>query len=125
MRRILIRLINSTWSATMLGAALLLLALAPAAKAQNGDVRSYTYATFTDWLNKYRDAKPDFKPGDVLTAKDLPRMAPFIPPGYLEQLNFPEFKAPIIAQVNHRPRQDYMNCTEKYQNQVSVAEDDA
>jgi hypothetical protein len=37
------------------------------AKAQ--DVKSYTRATFDNWLTKYKDAKPDFKVGDVLTAK--------------------------------------------------------
>ena len=59
------------------------------------DVKTYTRATFDQWLAKYKDAKPDFKVGDVLTAKDLERMRPFIFPGYLEQLNFPEFRAPI------------------------------
>ena len=113
------------WLASTLGGALLLLTLASGAMAQGGDVRSYTYTTFTQWLEKYRDAKPDFKAGDVLTSKDLARMAPFVPPGYLEQLDFPEFKATIIAPVNHRPRQDYINCTEKYQNQVRLADDDA
>ncbi len=84
------------------------------------DVKSYTRATFDQWLAKYKDAKPDFKVGDVLTAKDLERMRPFIFPGYLEQLNFPEFKATIAAPVDHTPRQDYMTCTEKYQSQVKL-----
>ena len=48
-----------------------------------------TAETLIQWMNKYRDAKPDFKPGDVLTVKDLPRLVPFIPPGYIEMLNFP------------------------------------
>ena len=87
------------------------------------DVKSYTRATFDQWLAKYKDAKPDFKVGDVLTAKDLERMRPFIFPGYLEQLNFPEFKAPIAAPVDHTPRQDYMACTEKYQSQVKLLPD--
>ena len=42
------------------------------------DVKSYTRATFDQWLAKYKDAKPDFKVGDVLTAKDIERMRPFI-----------------------------------------------
>src|SRR5690242_5272922 len=87
------------------------------------DVKSYTRATFDQWLAKYKDAKPDFKVGDVLTAKDIERMRPFIFPGYLEQLNFPEFKAPIAAPVDHTPRQDYMACTEKYQAQVRLLPD--
>src|SRR3990172_5703037 len=101
-------------------AALVLLLAAPS-WAQ--DYKSYTRETFDQWALKYKDAKPDFKPGDVLTAKDLERMRPFVPPGYLEQLNFPEFKAEIIAPVSHRPRQDYVDCTEKYQGQVKLKAD--
>jgi len=81
MRRDLHRQGCLAWLASTLGGALLLLTLASVAMAQGGDVRSYTYATFTQWLTKYKDAKPDFKPGDVLTSKDLARMAPFVPPG--------------------------------------------
>ena len=87
------------------------------------DVKSYTRATFDQWLAKYKDAKPDFKVGDVLTAKDIERMRPFIYPGYVEQLNFPEFRATIGAPVDHTPRQDYMSCTEKYQSQVKLLPD--
>src|ERR1700687_5890424 len=84
------------------------------------DVKSYTRATFDQWLAKYKDAKPDFKVGEVLTAKDIERMRPFIFPGYLEQLIFPEFKMTIAAPVDHTPRKDYMACTEKYQSQVKM-----
>jgi Protein of unknown function (DUF1329) len=87
------------------------------------DVKSYTRATFDQWLAKYKDAKPDFKPGDVLTAKDLERIRPFIFPGYLEQLNFPEFRMAIAATVDHTPRKDYLDCTEKYQSQVRLQPD--
>src|SRR6266851_9768547 len=91
--------------------------------AKPQDVKSYTRATFDQWLAKYKDAKPDFKVGEVLTAKDLERMRPFIFPGYLEQLNFPEFKMTIAAPVDHTPRKDYMACTEKYQSQVRLLPD--
>jgi len=101
-------------------AALVLLLAAPV-RAQ--DYKSYTRETFDQWYEKYKDTKADFKPGDVLTAKDIERMRPFVPPGYLEQLNFPEFKAEIIAPVSHRPRQDYVDCTEKYQSQVRMKPD--
>jgi iron uptake system EfeUOB component EfeO/EfeM len=50
-------------------------ALLCARPAMAQDVKSYTRATFDQWLSKYKDAKPDFKPGDVLTAKDLERIA--------------------------------------------------
>src|SRR5262249_28505822 len=80
-------------------------------------------AAYDQWLAKNADAKPDFKPGDVLTAKDLERIRPFVPPGYLDQLNFPELRMEIIAPRNHTPRQDFVECTEKYQAQVKLKAD--
>jgi hypothetical protein len=94
-----------------------------AAPVHAQDVKSYTRSTFDQWLAKYKDAKPDFKVGDVLTAKDLEKMRPFVYPGYLEQLNFPEFRMPIAATVDHTPRKDYLDCTEKYQAQVRLQPD--
>src|SRR5271170_1228510 len=77
------------------------------------DVRAYTRANLENWMHQYADAKPDFKPGDVLTVKDLERIRPFVAPGYLEQLNFPELKMRIIASRPHTPRKDFVACTEK------------
>jgi len=50
------------------GAALILL-LATNSLAQTPQV--FTRAEVEQWLNKYRDAKPDFKPGDVISGGDL------------------------------------------------------
>jgi Protein of unknown function (DUF1329) len=75
---------------------------------------------YSVWLHKYMDATPTFKPGDVLTQKDLERIRPFVPPGYLEQLDFPALRMEIAAPEDHTPRQDFMNCTEKYQSQVRL-----
>jgi len=87
------------------------------------DVSQYTYATFTDWLTKYADAKSPFKPGDVFTSKDLDRLRPFVPPGYLEQLNFPEFSGAVEATEDWTPAQQYRNCSERYQQQVKLNPD--
>ena len=109
------------WTA-VLTMALSWLATTPA-NAQ--DFSTYTRATFDQWLEKNKDAKPDFKAGDSLTAKDIERLRPFIPPGFIEQLNFPEFKADIIAAKSHKPRNDYVECGEKHQNQTKLASDGA
>ena len=75
------------------------------------------------WLAQNANAKPDFKPGDVLTAKDLERARPFIVPGYFGQLNFPQLKMEIVEPRSHMPRKDYADCTEKYQAQVKLKSD--
>jgi hypothetical protein len=82
-----------------------------------------TRQTVEQWLTQNANAKPDFKPGDVLTVKDLERVRPFIPPAYFDQLNFPEIKMEIIAAKSHMPRKDYADCTEKYQGQVKLKSD--
>src|SRR6202158_5914104 len=94
-----------------------------ASHAAAQDVKAYTRATFDRWFSKYAEAKPDFKPGDILGSKDLERVRPFMPPGWFEQLNFPEFKMPIMAPRSHMPRKDYQECTEKYQAQVKLNPD--
>lgn len=109
------------WTA-VLTVALSWLAAVPA-NAQ--DFSTYTRVTFDQWLEKNKDAKPDFKAGDSLTAKDIERLRPFIPPGFIEQLNFPEFRADIIEAKSHKPRTDYVECSEKYQNQTKLANDGA
>lgn len=97
---------------------------APAA-ALAADVKNYTRSELDGWFAKYSQAKPDVRPGEVLGAKDLERIRPLVPPGFLEQLAFPELKLRIIAPRDHTPRRDYMECTEKYQAQVRLEPDGA
>ncbi|MBI2962934.1 MAG: DUF1329 domain-containing protein [Deltaproteobacteria bacterium] len=92
--------------------------LASAALAQ--DVKGYTRATFDEWVKKYQDAEPAFKAGDIITQKDLDKLRPFIPPGYIEQLDFPEFRAEIGATGDYSQHPDFMQCTEQYQSQVAL-----
>ncbi len=95
------------------------------ARAQQATQPKHTYTRedYTKWLTQYADAKPDFKVGDVLTGKDIERMRPFVIPGYLEYLSFPEFKMPIVAPIPHTPHPAYMRCSEKYQAQVRLKPD--
>jgi hypothetical protein len=87
--------------------------------------RTYTLQTYIDWMNKYANTKPGFKPGDVLTSADMEKLRPFVPPGYMERLNFPEFKAEIVAPYDNRPSQAFIDCTEKYGQQVTLTPDGA
>ena len=102
-------------------AAAVILCLCSTLRAQ--DVKTYNLDTFHQWVSKYQNAKPDLKVGDVLTAQDMEKMRPFIIPGFLEQLNFPEFELAVQPVQKHTPRHDYMECTEKYQNQVNFKSD--
>jgi hypothetical protein len=95
--------------------------LAPSAFAQ--DARDTTRTDVDRWLAKYGNAKPDFKPGDALTIKDFERIRPFMLPGYVEQYKFPGLRMAIIPARSHTPRKDYVECTEKYQEQVRLKPD--
>lgn len=106
----------------LIAAVLVVCVWSVSANAQN-PVRTYTRADYTKWLEQYADAKPDFKPGDVLTVKDLERMRPFVIPGYLDYLNFPELKMKIVAPIDHTPHRAYVDCTEKYSSQVKLKPD--
>src|SRR3972149_507603 len=75
--------------APLLGAAMAFLgwqatALAQA-QTQMGDTSQYTRQTFLDWFEKYKDAEPEFKPGDVITNDQLEKVRPFMLPGDFEQ----------------------------------------
>ena len=91
----------------------------PATSTQAQDV---SRAEVGKWLDT-RPSAPNFKADDVLSSGDLERLRPFVPPGYLEQLNFPSFKMKVVVVRSHQPRQDYVNCTERYQAQVRLAPD--
>ncbi|HTY54167.1 MAG TPA: DUF1329 domain-containing protein, partial [Candidatus Binataceae bacterium] len=118
MRRSLSRL---PFLALVFGLLTFLLVFGGSARAQ--DLTGYTLQNFLDWFQKYEHAKPEFKPGDTLTSADLEKLRPFIIPGYLEQLNFPEMKLHVMETQSHKPRHDYMTCTEKYQSQVKLKSD--
>ena len=72
----------------------------PATSAQAQDV---SRADVGKWLAT-RPSAPNFKANDVLGSGDLERLRPFVPPGYLEQLNFPSFKMKVVAVRSHQPR---------------------
>ena len=102
-----------TLASLIFGLTAFLLMFSGSARAQG--LTGYTLQNFLDWFKTYEHAKPEFKPGDTLTSKDLEKLRPFIIPGYLEQLNFPEMKLHVMDTQSHKPRHDYMSCTEKYQ----------
>jgi hypothetical protein len=89
------------------------------------DVTQYTQETFFQWLEKYRNAKPDFKPGEVLVMpQDAEKIRPFIFPGYFEELaTAPDLRLEITAPKDHTPRRDYLECTERFQKQVKLKAD--
>lgn len=81
--------------------------------------------TVLKWVEQYRDTKPDFKPGDILTRADLEKLRPFILPGHFAEFHFPEVRFTIIAPRDNSPHPAYREATEKFAGQVRLAEDGA
>ena len=103
--------------------AIVIIATLTASAANGQESKRYDRSVLDAWLAQYADATPSFRPGDVLTAKDVEKLRPFVPPGLLDKMMFPEFQAPIIERRSHRPRADFMGCTEKYQAQSRLDSD--
>lgn len=106
-------------------AVLALLLWQPGAWAQQiPDVTQYTQQTFYDWYNKYKDAKPEFKPGDVITHADLEKVRPFMLPGYFEQFQkWTDLKLEVVEPQRYTLHKDFLACNEKFQKQVKLAAD--
>jgi hypothetical protein len=94
--------------------------LPPAGDGIPDQLKSYTVKNYTDWLKQYQDTKPDFKPGDTLTQKDVARLRAFMPPGFYEMLNFPDLRVEVAPPEDMSPSKAYMDCTEKYSSQTRL-----
>ena len=96
--------------------------------AQSGDPTQYTYDTFVQWFSESKDAEPEFKAGDVLTHADLPKVKPFMFPGYFEQFekwNDGSLNLKVVETYHVQAHQTVLECNEKYQKQVALAADGA
>jgi hypothetical protein len=72
-----------------------------------------SYKAVRDWLEKYRDAKPDFKPGEHLTLKDIERIKPFLPQPAWEYYFFDDMDMEIAATGTYPPPADWGTKTTK------------
>lgn len=90
-----------------------------------GAVQDISRAEVMAWLADQRDAEATFSPGETLTADDLERVRPFLPPGYAHELSYPEFRMEIAASGSYAPHPVYRDATLQYAPQCTLAEDGA
>jgi hypothetical protein len=84
-----------------------------------------THADVIRWLQSAADAPPLFHEGEVLTRADLDKVRPYLPPGYIDEFNFPGVEFQVAPSGNYTPHQDYLAATEQYLNQARIADDGA
>lgn len=77
------------------------------------------------WLQTAEGTPPLFREGDLLIHTDLAKVRPFLPPGYLDEFNFPAVAFSVSPSGNYAPHQDYLAATEQYLNQARLADDGA
>jgi Protein of unknown function (DUF1329) len=74
-----------------------------------------SYKAVREWLEKYRDAKPDFKPGEHLTIKDIERIKPFLPQPAWEYYFFDDMDMEVAETGTYPPPADWgKNVTSGY-----------
>ncbi|NOT58332.1 MAG: DUF1329 domain-containing protein [Deltaproteobacteria bacterium] len=66
-----------------------------------------SYKAVRDWLEQYRDAKPDFTPGEHLTIKDIERIKPFLPQPAWEYYFFDDMDMEVAATGKYPPPADW------------------
>ncbi len=84
-----------------------------------------TQEAIRHWIATTLNAPPLFRDGDVLTHKDLAKLQPFLPPGYVEEFDFPAVEFHVSPSGNYTPHAEYMAATEKFSRQTELAPDGA
>ncbi len=108
-------------SALLVTAALAALSVAGAGGAAANE--GWSYAATLDWIQGERFPTPTFQPGETLGRGDLPRMAPFVPPGFLPQLDFQGFVAEIQAPRTLVAHPLYESASLAYGRQTEIGAD--
>lgn len=83
----------------------------------------YTLETILEWFEKYKDAQPDFKAPMTFRQQDLSRLAPFMPPGIIEEYDFPELELRLVETSKFESHPLNREATEKYAGQTKVTPD--
>ncbi len=82
-----------------------------------------TWSEILAWLDEHRNAEVNLSEGTVVASSNLERLAPWMPPGFLSQLEFPEFEAEIQETQSFSPHAAYRDASIQYGEQTVLRED--
>ncbi len=91
--------------------------------ATAGENAPLSFSTTVEWLETHRAAPFELTPGDTLGRDDLDRMAPFVPPGLLSQLDFEGFEAAIQARQRFDAHPTFVAASLQYGPQTELGPD--
>ena len=101
----------------------LLVALGTNVAAQPLSEISVTRDTVLAWARQFAAAEPGFEPGASLSHEEVEQARPFLPPGYFEEIVFPDIELKIVAPGDYSPHPDFQAATERYAGQTRLADD--
>jgi hypothetical protein len=84
-----------------------------------GIVELPTYQEILDWINSTQP-EPAFKPGDVITYKDIEKLKPFIPREFWPHLFFEGMSMRIVKPRDMSPPDHFLEATKKFSPQVKL-----
>jgi len=74
------------------------------------------------WIGMKVLADPPL-PGTVINHADVDALAPWIPPGLLDEFRFPELRVEIQAPGDYRTHHSYETATEQFHGQATIGDD--
>jgi len=87
--------------------------------ASGADIRLPTYQEILDWI-KSPQPEPAFKPGDIITYKDIDKIKPFVPREFWLHLFFEGMDMRIVKPRDLSPPDFYLEATRKYSSKVRL-----
>jgi hypothetical protein len=84
-----------------------------------------TYADLTGWLEAHGAAPDDGLAAGSYGAAELPALARYLPPGLVEEFDFPELELELVPTARYAPHPDYLAATRAHQGQAELAADGA
>lgn len=82
-----------------------------------------TFQEVLSWLDANRDAQESFEPGETITSGNIEKLEAFVPPGFLDEMMFPDFEAVIQQTSNFKAHPDYVRATVQHSPQTVLRED--
>jgi hypothetical protein len=89
--------------------------LSAVATAQGAD-----FARFTSWLDQYTHAPSDGLAAGAYDASRLAELTPYLPPGYVEEFDFPELAVELTPTRHYAPHALYTQASERFIDQASI-----
>ncbi len=88
----------------------------------NADV---SFSDVASWLEANADAPIDGIPAGSYDIERLPDLARYIPPGFIDEFDFPELEVELTSTQHYLPHSSYLEATERFAGTATIDADGA